>query len=115
MLEWRGFAHCIDFPAASSISWRNVRVCECSGIVIAAAFGCWAQSYYGLCCCWLRWVVGMSRDWNAAYEMGDTPWDKGLPRRRCELARTEIRGSVLVPGSGLGRDVCLLAAQGAEA
>ena len=58
----------------------------------------------------------MSRDWNAAYEMGDTPWDKGeAAPPLCEfLARTEIRGSVLVPGSGLGRDVRLLAAQGAE-
>ena len=58
----------------------------------------------------------MSRDWNQAYEEGDTPWDKGYAAPPlCEfLARHTIAGRVLVPGCGTGHDVRALAAQGAE-
>lgn len=57
----------------------------------------------------------MSKDWNAAYEMGDMPWDKGeaAPPLREFLKRTPISGRVLVPGCGLGHDVRLLAKEGA--
>ncbi len=58
----------------------------------------------------------MAKDWNAAYEMDDTPWDKGeaAPPLREFLARGEIKGSVLVPGCGCGHDVRLLAERGAD-
>jgi SAM-dependent methyltransferase len=58
----------------------------------------------------------MSRDWNQAYETGDTPWDKGYASPPLEefLARRHVAGRVLVPGCGSGHDVRLLAAQGAE-
>jgi len=57
----------------------------------------------------------MAKDWNAAYEKGDMPWDKGeaAPPLRAFLKRTPITGPVLVPGFGLGHDVRLLAKQGA--
>ena len=57
----------------------------------------------------------MAKDWNAAYEKGDMPWDKGeaAPPLRSFLMRTPIEGRVLVPGFGLGHDVRLLAKQGA--
>jgi SAM-dependent methyltransferase len=59
----------------------------------------------------------MAKDWNAAYETGDMPWDKGeaAPPLRAFLKRTPIAGRVLVPGCGLGHDVRLLAKQGALA
>ena len=58
----------------------------------------------------------MARDWNAAYELGDTPWDKGFasPPLIEFLKRQPILGRVLVPGCGTGHDVRALAAQGAE-
>ncbi|HKK19820.1 MAG TPA: methyltransferase domain-containing protein [Opitutales bacterium] len=58
----------------------------------------------------------MPRDWNSAYENGDTPWDKGYaaPPLVEFLERRVIRGRVLVPGCGTGHDVRLLAGQGAE-
>ena len=58
----------------------------------------------------------MPRDWNQAYRTGDTPWDKGRPAPPLVefLEREMIRGRVLVPGCGVGHDVRLLAAQGAE-
>jgi SAM-dependent methyltransferase len=58
----------------------------------------------------------MPKDWNAAYECNDTPWDKGeaAPPLREFLARQPLLGRVLVPGCGLGHDVRLLAAQGAD-
>ena len=58
----------------------------------------------------------MARDWNAAYELGDTPWDKGYasPPLIDFLKRQSILGRVLVPGCGAGHDVRALAAQGAE-
>lgn len=59
----------------------------------------------------------MARDWNQAYETGDTPWDKGYASPPlCEfMERRPIQGRVLVPGCGTGHDVRALAAQGAEA
>jgi SAM-dependent methyltransferase len=58
----------------------------------------------------------MSRDWNSAYENGDTPWDKGYaaPPLVEFIGRRPVRGKVLVPGCGTGHDVRLLAGQGAE-
>jgi len=58
----------------------------------------------------------MPKDWNAAYESDDTPWDKGVaaPPLRTFLASHQITGRVLVPGCGLGHDVRLLAEQGAS-
>ena len=58
----------------------------------------------------------MPRDWNAAYENEDTPWDKGeaSPPLREFLSKRCVEGRVLVPGCGTGHDVRLLAKQGAE-
>ena len=58
----------------------------------------------------------MPKDWNAAYEKDDMPWDKGVaaPPLRAFLATHQITGRVLVPGCGLGHDVRLLAEQGAS-
>jgi SAM-dependent methyltransferase len=58
----------------------------------------------------------MARDWDKAYETGDTPWDKGYPSPPLEefLERHGVAGRVLVPGCGSGHDVRRLAAQGAE-
>jgi SAM-dependent methyltransferase len=58
----------------------------------------------------------MARDWNKAYEDGDTPWDKGFasPPLVEFLAQHSIAGRVLVPGCGTGHDVRVLAAQGAD-
>ena len=58
----------------------------------------------------------MARDWNAAYEGGDTPWDKGYasPPLIEFLKLQSISGRVLVPGCGAGHDVRALAAEGAE-
>jgi SAM-dependent methyltransferase len=58
----------------------------------------------------------MTKDWNAAYEADETPWDKGFaaPPLRAFLETHPIRGRVLVPGCGLGHDVRLLAQQGAS-
>jgi SAM-dependent methyltransferase len=58
----------------------------------------------------------MARDWNAAYEGGDTPWDKGYasPPLIEFLKLQPISGRVLVPGCGAGHDVRALSAEGAE-
>ena len=58
----------------------------------------------------------MARDWNQAYESGDTPWDKGraAPPLVAFLETRRIAGRVLVPGCGTGHDVRALSAQGAE-
>jgi SAM-dependent methyltransferase len=58
----------------------------------------------------------MTLDWNAAYAKGDTPWDKGeaAPPLVEFLGTQKIAGKVLVPGSGAGHDVRLLAEQGAN-
>ncbi|MCH2035697.1 MAG: TPMT family class I SAM-dependent methyltransferase [Puniceicoccaceae bacterium] len=56
------------------------------------------------------------KDWDAAYKEGRTPWDKGkaAPPLVEFLLRHTISGRVLVPGSGTGHDVRLIAAQGAD-
>lgn len=50
-------------------------------------------------------------DWEARYQTGDTPWEKGSPHPA--LAKlTEIpppAGAILVPGCGFGHDVLMLA------
>lgn len=58
----------------------------------------------------------MARDWDKAYEEGDTPWDKGYasPPLGEFLERHAVSGRVLVPGCGSGHDVRALAGQGAE-
>lgn len=58
----------------------------------------------------------MTKDWNTAYENGDTPWDKGSasPPLLEFLKHQSISGRVLVPGCGTGHDVRALSAQGAQ-
>jgi SAM-dependent methyltransferase len=58
----------------------------------------------------------MSRDWNEAYRVGDTPWDKGYasPPLLDFMENRPILGRVLVTGCGTGHDVRALAAQGAD-
>lgn len=58
----------------------------------------------------------MTKDWNQAYEAGETPWDKGYASPPlCEFLKTHsVKGRVLVPGCGTGHDVRALAAQGAS-
>lgn len=55
-------------------------------------------------------------DWEAHYQAQDTPWDKGEPSPGLVnwlAAQPEAkRGTVLVPGSGLGHDVRAWAAAG---
>lgn len=53
-------------------------------------------------------------DWEARYQAGDTPWDKGYaaPPLIEFLLRHPVRGTVLVPGSGPGHDVRALVAKG---
>ncbi len=55
-------------------------------------------------------------DWEAHYQSGDTPWEKGAasPALLEALARVSLRGRILVPGCGLGHDARALAAAGAE-
>lgn len=57
----------------------------------------------------------MGKDWNQAYLTGECPWDKGAaaPPLRAYLEQSQITGTVLVPGCGLGHDVRLLAKAGA--
>lgn len=59
----------------------------------------------------------MPKNWNAAYEDDDIPWDKGVaaPPLAEFLETHSITGRVLVPGCGLGHDVRLLTSQGALA
>ena len=56
------------------------------------------------------------KDWDAAYAQGQTPWDKGkaAPPLVEFLSRHTISGQVLVPGSGTGHGVRLIAGQGAD-
>lgn len=58
----------------------------------------------------------MSHEWEAHYQSGDIPWDKGSasPPLVKWLQSHSIRGRVLVPGCGSGHDVRALAAQGAD-
>lgn len=57
-----------------------------------------------------------SPDWEARWQTGDTPWEKGAPAPPLLewLTRNKIRGHVLVPGCGSGHDVRALARAGAE-
>ena len=52
------------------------------------------------------------RDWEACYQAGETPWDKGHahPALVDWLSRNRITGLILVPGSGAGHDVRAIAA-----
>lgn len=52
------------------------------------------------------------RDWEASYQSGETPWDKGKPHPALVdwLSRNRLTGRILVPGSGAGHDVRALAA-----
>jgi methyl halide transferase len=58
----------------------------------------------------------MPTDWESHYISKDMPWEKGAPHPALldYLANNEVRGRVLVPGSGMGHDVRALAAHGAE-
>lgn len=46
-------------------------------------------------------------NWEAQYQAGEAPWDKGVPSPGLVdyLAENPIRGRVLVPGCGFGHDV----------
>ncbi len=52
-------------------------------------------------------------DWEARYQLGDTPWDKGraAPPLLDFLSRQPILGEVLILGCGTGHDVRAIAAQ----
>lgn len=56
--------------------------------------------------------AGGGRDWEASYQSGDTPWEKGRPHPALVrwLAGHSLGGRVLVPGSGSGNDVRAIAA-----
>lgn len=60
----------------------------------------------------------MHRDWESCYQMGDTPWDKGMaaPPLRELIERMGVDiwqgGPVLVPGCGTGHDVREIASSG---
>ena len=58
----------------------------------------------------------MSTDWEAQYQKGETPWEKGAPSPGLVdfLVREPVRGRVLVPGCGFGHDVRALAATADE-
>jgi SAM-dependent methyltransferase len=52
------------------------------------------------------------RDWEAAYQANETPWDKGRahPALVAWLSRNRLIGRILVPGCGSGNDVRALSA-----
>jgi len=52
------------------------------------------------------------RNWEASYQAGETPWDKGRahPALLDWLSLNQLAGLILVPGSGAGHDVRALAA-----
>jgi SAM-dependent methyltransferase len=58
----------------------------------------------------------MPTDWEARYQEGETPWDKGAPSPGLVdfIALEPVRGRVLVPGCGFGHDVRALAATADE-
>src|SRR5688572_23802345 len=58
----------------------------------------------------------MPTDWEAQYQRGETPWDKGAPHPGLIdwLETSRPNGPVLVPGCGVGHDVRALAATGVE-
>jgi len=51
--------------------------------------------------------AGVGVDWEARYNAGDTPWEKGAPHPALVdwLAKNPLAGRVLVPGCGTGHDV----------
>lgn len=55
-------------------------------------------------------------NWEAQYQSGETPWDKGSPSPGLldYLTENPIRGRVLVPGCGFGHDVRALAGTAEE-
>lgn len=58
----------------------------------------------------------MPTDWEAQYQKGETPWEKGAPSPGLVdyVAREPVHGRVLVPGCGFGHDVRTLAAAADE-
>lgn len=58
----------------------------------------------------------MPTDWEAQYQKGETPWDKGAPSPGLVdfLSGEPLRGRVLVPGCGAGHDVRVIAPQAEE-
>jgi SAM-dependent methyltransferase len=58
----------------------------------------------------------MPTDWEAQYQKGETPWDKGAPSPGLIdfLAANSLPGRVLVPGCGAGHDVRAIASRGSE-
>lgn len=58
----------------------------------------------------------MPTDWEAQYQKGETPWEKGAPSPGLVdyLAEHPVRGRVLVPGCGFGHDVRALAGAAEE-
>jgi SAM-dependent methyltransferase len=58
----------------------------------------------------------ITMDWEAAYQVGETPWDKGTaaPELTFILRRGLLDGRVLVPGCGLGHDARAIAMHGAS-
>jgi SAM-dependent methyltransferase len=51
--------------------------------------------------------AGVGVDWEARYNAGDTPWEKGAPHPALVgwLRQNSLTGRVLVPGCGAGHDV----------
>ena len=51
-------------------------------------------------------LSGMPTDWEAHYQQGDMPWEKGAPSPGLVdfLASEPVPGRVLVPGCGAGHD-----------
>ena len=51
--------------------------------------------------------AGVGVDWEARYNAGDTPWEKGAPHPALVdwLQKNSLSGRVLVPGCGAGHDV----------
>jgi len=51
--------------------------------------------------------AGVGVDWEARYNAGDTPWEKGAPHPALVewLKKNSLLGRVLVPGCGAGHDV----------
>jgi SAM-dependent methyltransferase len=58
----------------------------------------------------------MPTDWEAQYQKGETPWDKGAPSPALLdfLAKEPLTGRVLVPGCGAGHDVRAIAPHAEE-
>ena len=62
----------------------------------------------------IRMAEEMLMDWEAAYQQGDMPWNKGTcaPELDFALKEAPLAGRVLVPGCGLGHDARAIAAAG---